>query len=361
MGRFIRRISPMATALAFALAPASGFAQFYKDKTLTLFINYGVGGNADTEARVYQRYLSKYIPGNPAVLIQNAPGAGGINAINLLGLGIGPKPDGYTMSYFTISATDLMLDNAALKVAVTDFQIVAGARGWNVAYGRKDMAPGMSRPADLGKAQSVYVGGYARTSSHDTRLRLSLEVLGVPYKIVTGFPATAEINKAMLQNEVNFSGSSLPGYMTQVMPQIINSGVGMPFFQYPVIGPEGKPVGNPNLIRQGVPIFDDVYRDVHGKAPSGPKYEALLTMNDIGTQLQRGMLFPKGAPAEAVAIMREAVMKVAADPEFRAEYQKVTGELPDLVGGPVLEKLFDRVRNLDPALRKVMQDSVDGG
>jgi len=360
MGHLIRRILPLAAALGFALAPASGFAQFYKDKSLTLLINYGVGGNADTEARVYQRFLSKYIPGNPNVIIQNAPGAGGINGVNMLGLGLGSKPDGFTMSYFTVSATDLMLTNPALKVAVTDFQIVAGARGWSLAYGRKDIPPGMSKTADLGKAQSVYVGGYARTSAHDTRLRLALEVLEVPYKVVTGFPGTAEINKAMLQNEINFSGSSLPAFMTQVIPQIINPGLGMPFFQYPVIGPDGNPAGNPNLIRQGIPLFEDVYMEVHGKSPSGPKYQALLTMNDIGTQLQRGMFFPKGAPAEAVAVMREAVMAVAADPDFRAEYQRVTGELPDLVGGPVLEKLFDRVRKLDPALRKVMQDSVDG-
>jgi tripartite-type tricarboxylate transporter receptor subunit TctC len=93
--------------LLTATTPAS--AQFYKDKTLTLLINYAVGGNADTEARVYQRYLPRYIPGAPNVIIQNAPGAGGINAINMLGLGLSTKNDGYTMGYFTISATDLMV------------------------------------------------------------------------------------------------------------------------------------------------------------------------------------------------------------------------------------------------------------
>ena len=360
MRHIMRRIMPLAAALGFSLAPSTGFAQFYKDKTLTLFLNYGVGGNADTEARVYQRFLSKYIPGNPNVIIQNAPGAGGINGINMLGLGLGPKPDGLTMSYFTISANDLMIDNPAMKVKVTDFLIVAGSRGWNITYGRKDIAPGVVKPADLIKAKSLFIGGYARSSSHDTRLRLSLEVMGLPYKAVTGFSATAEINKAMLQNEVNFSGSSLPGYTTQVIPQIINSGVGMPFFQYPVIGPDGQPVGNANLLKQGIPIFDDVYKDAFGKAPSGPKYEAMLTMSDIGTQLQRAMLFPKGTPTEAVRIMREAIGKVAADPDFLADFQRVTGDAPDLVYGPELEKLFDRVRKLDPALRKVMQDSVDG-
>jgi hypothetical protein len=343
--------------LALSAAPAS--AQFYKEKTLTLLVNYGAGGNADTEARVYQHYLPKYIPGHPSVIIQNAPGAGGVTAINLLGLGIGAKPDGYTMSYFTISATDLIIDNPALKVPVVDFQIVAGARGWNIAYGRKDIQPGMTKPADIGKAKSIFAGGYSKTSSHDTRLRLSLEVLGVPYQMVTGFPATAAINKAMIQGEVNFSGSSLPGYQTQVIPQIINPGIGMPFWQYPVKGKDGTPVGNPDLLKAGIQIFDDVYKDAFGKAPSGPKYDALLMMNDIGTKLQRGMMFHKSAPKEAVEIMRKAVEDMSHDPGFRADYQRVTGQEPDLVGAAELEPLFERVRKLDPVIKKTLQDSVD--
>ena len=74
--------------------PAS--AQFYKNKTLTLLVNYGVGGNADTEARIYQHYLPKYIAGNPTVITRNAPGAGGAAAMNLLGLNIASPPDGLT-------------------------------------------------------------------------------------------------------------------------------------------------------------------------------------------------------------------------------------------------------------------------
>src|SRR3974377_756300 len=55
--------------LALVLIGAPASAQFYKGKTLTLLVNYGVGGNADTEARIYQRYLPKYIAGNPTVII----------------------------------------------------------------------------------------------------------------------------------------------------------------------------------------------------------------------------------------------------------------------------------------------------
>ena len=87
--------SLLIAALAFVTAPAS--AQFYKDKTLTLLINYGVGGNADTEARVFQRHLVKYIPGRPTIIMRNVPGAGGANAMNQLGLNIASQADGLTV------------------------------------------------------------------------------------------------------------------------------------------------------------------------------------------------------------------------------------------------------------------------
>ena len=48
--------------IAALALPAGAFAQFYKDKTLTLLVNYGVGGNADTEARVYQQHLANTFP-----------------------------------------------------------------------------------------------------------------------------------------------------------------------------------------------------------------------------------------------------------------------------------------------------------
>src|SRR3954447_15776606 len=99
------RLASLAAALALAASPAS--AQFYKDKTLTLLVNYAAGGNADTEARVWQKHLSRFIRGNPSVIIRNLPGAGGASAMNQLGLGIAGKPDGLTMGYFTMSASSL--------------------------------------------------------------------------------------------------------------------------------------------------------------------------------------------------------------------------------------------------------------
>jgi tripartite-type tricarboxylate transporter receptor subunit TctC len=352
-------LARLLVVVALVLPAAPALAQFYKDKTLTLLVNYGVGGNADTEARVYQQHLAKYIPGNPTIIIRNLPGAGGINAMNQLGLNIGSLPDGLTMGYFTMSATVMITDDPVLKIKMDDLTPIAAARGWNVVYARKDIVPGgYAKPTDFPRAQNIFAGGYARASSQDTRLRLALEVMNLPYKMVTGFPGTAQLNKAMIQNEVNFTGSSMPGFQTQVMPQIIDTGIGVALFQFPVIGPDGQPSGNPALEQRGMPTFDKFYLEAFGKRPSGAKYDALLLANDISTKMQRGLFLPKGSPPEAVAALRQAVMAVAADPDFIADYHKITGENPDLISADEVERIFERMRNVSPEVKQVIKDSI---
>ena len=279
--------------------------------------------------------------------------------MNQLGLNIGSQPDGLTVGYFTTSATQSLIDDPVLKIKLYDFIVISAARGWNLVYARKDIVPGgLQRPADIVKAKNIFVGGYARGTSHDTRLRLVLEIMGLPYTMVTGFPGTAQLNKAMLQNEVNFTGSSLPGYQTQVIPQIINPGVGIVLFQYPVIGPDGEPVGNPALEKQGIETFDKVYAEAFGKPPSGIKWDALFLMNDISTKMQRGIFLPKGSPPEAVQALRQGVDGVAKDKDFIEDYKKVTGEEPDLLKADEIEPLFERMRNLDPRIKQELKDAV---
>src|SRR3954467_4224402 len=342
-----------------SVTPAA--AQFYKGKTLTLIVNYGVGGNIDTEARILARHLPKHIAGAPTIIIQNTPGAGGLHAMNLLGLNIRSRADGLTAGFFTISPTAPLIDDPALKINMSeDYLPIGGATGWTVAYARRDTPPGLQQPADIAKVTKVFFGGYSRGASHDTRIRLALEVMNLPYQAVTGFPSAGDINKAFQQNEINMTSSSLPAYHSQVVPNIINTGVGMPLWHYAVIGPDGQPGGNPALMKQGIPVYTEVYRQAFGAMPSGEKFEALLLMNDIATKLQRGFFLPKGAPDEAAAALRRAYQALANDADFVADYERITKEKPDFVGAEDVQLVFDKMRAVRPEIRQVLKLSIGG-
>src|ERR1700687_6224954 len=63
---------------------ADPVADFYKSRTITLLVGYGVGGGYDLFARLMARHLGRHIPGNPTVVVQNMPGAGSLRATNYL-------------------------------------------------------------------------------------------------------------------------------------------------------------------------------------------------------------------------------------------------------------------------------------
>ncbi len=280
--------------------------------------------------------------------------------MNQLGLGIAGRPDGLTLGYFTMSATSSITDDPVLKIKVQDvFTPIAAGRGWNVVYARKDIVPGgYEKPADFLKAKNIFPGGYSRATSHDTRLRLALEIMNLPYKMVTGFQGAGHLNLAMIKGEVNFTGSSMPAYQTQVIPQIIKEGIGVVLFHHPVMGADGRAEGNPILLKQGIITFYDFLKQATGKEPSGAKYQALFLMNDISTKMQRGIFLPKGSPPEAVQALRNAFQAAGKDAAFARDFRAVTGEEPDVVPPAEIEAIFDRIRKVDPEIKRILRESI---
>src|ERR1041384_2556663 len=70
--------------------------EFYRDKTIRLIVGQAAGGGYDTSSRLIARHLTKYIPGNPTVVVENMTGAGSLVAANYV-YG-NTKPDGLTIA-----------------------------------------------------------------------------------------------------------------------------------------------------------------------------------------------------------------------------------------------------------------------
>jgi len=83
MKRFLLVFAVMLCAAPPAQAQ-DDVAAFYKGKVVRLLVGIGVGSGYDINARLVARYLPKYIPGNPTVIVQNQPGAGSLSMTNQL-------------------------------------------------------------------------------------------------------------------------------------------------------------------------------------------------------------------------------------------------------------------------------------
>src|SRR5437763_10413137 len=74
----------IAVMTAALLAHPAAAQDFFAGKSITFIVGSGVGGGYDLQARLAARHLSKHIPGNPAIIVQNMPAAGGLAACNYL-------------------------------------------------------------------------------------------------------------------------------------------------------------------------------------------------------------------------------------------------------------------------------------
>jgi tripartite-type tricarboxylate transporter receptor subunit TctC len=284
-------------------------------------------------------------------------GAGGLTAFNWLGEVA--KPDGLTTSYYTWNPVVQIIEDPKLRVPFNKFVFVVGTTAPTVAFIRKDVAPGINSPSDFLKAHDFKIAGLSDDALHDVRHRLSLDMLlGPVYGNVTGFAGFAPMFKAMQQNEVQFSSSSLPGYMGAVVPTMVETGIVIPVFQYEVVSPEGKFSTSP--IVQDLPTWLDLYHLKYGKdvMPSGIKWDAYKLLNMLYSNLLRTVMLPPGSPNEAALALATGFEGVVKDPEFKVEYQKVLQSPAELIGHVEGQKMIDQLGTLDPNLVTFLKDYV---
>lgn len=217
-----RVIVALVAAASIAFASAAGAEEpFYKNKRLTLLINFAIGGPADVEGRPFAKYIGRHIAGAPAVVVQNMDSAGGVVGAKYLGA-LAPK-DGTMAGYFTGTGFIYALDPSRFDPDFESYGFVAIQGGATVAYVRADVPPGMKAATDVANASGLIVGGLSADTSKDVRMRLALDLLGVKYKYVTGYRSSAPARLAFDRGEINIFSESTPSYRSIVVPDLVEA------------------------------------------------------------------------------------------------------------------------------------------
>ncbi|MEA2986924.1 MAG: hypothetical protein QOD94_3178 [Alphaproteobacteria bacterium] len=341
----------VALTAALPVGDARADDPYYKGKRLSVLINFAPGSSADIEGRLFAKHLVKHIEGQPQLLMQNIEGAGGITGAQYLGE-IAPK-DGTAIGYFTGQPWIYVTDPSRWRVDLKSFEFVATHGGTTVHFVRKDVKPGIKTPADILKAQDLVAGGITIDTAKDVRMRLVLDMLGVPYKYVTGYRSSAQARLAVQRNELDVFSESPPSYRTMVEPQLVKTGLALPFAYDDLVDP-------PSLYKQlegiSVPSFPQLYKQVKGTMPSGPLWDIYSINLGLGALMLRVVALPPGAPKQAMDALRSAIEKLNDDKEFAAEALKTLEIVPDYVTAPDLsEKVRARV-NITDEQRKLMND-----
>ena len=295
-----------------ASSAAAQPADYYAGKTLRILVGLQVGGTADTFVRRFAESLRKQLPGNPAVVVENMTGAAGNLVFNYLAEKA--APDGLTIAYSPYQALAQALDDRSLRARFENLEYLGGISDTRISYMRSDAVPGGAKtPADIMKADNLIVGAYTHTDFESTLSHLSLDVLGVKHRLVVGYRGGSDIFLAMQRKEVQFHGTSIGTYRTR-SADFIKSGEGIGVYYLVSTEPDGKFERNKSIT--DIPAFPDLYREVHGKLPSGENWEALNWLTTQTSELAYSAFAPRGTPASVLSVLRTAFGRAAADPTF---------------------------------------------
>lgn len=330
-----KRFFPLSLALVFLLQASFSltYAQepYYKGKPIRFLVNFSAGGPTDVFGRLIARYFPKHVAGNPPVVVQNMAGAGGIIGANYV-YEIA-KPDGLTIGVFSGMYLPQILGGSGVRYDLNKMPIIAGAAETSIVYVRTDTE--VKSPADLLKpAKLIIVGGFTRENNKDLALRLAFDLLGVPYRYVTGYAGVAELRVAVQRGEINVTSESLTGYNTGGT-LMVREGTVVPLYQEGLLGPDGNTVRDS---RSELPSFPEFFRKVKGSDPSGPLAEAYKISGGSRTML-RFITVPPKTPTELLQVIRKAVGDTFADPEFKAESERMLQFQPVTFVGEEAERV----------------------
>lgn len=338
---------------AWAQAPAS--QPYFAGKTLTIIVGLASGGSADTLVRLFTPHLRKHIPGQPNIVVQNMPGAGGVLAFNYIYERA--KPDGATMIFSLWDPLAQAVGNMGLRARYDQYEFLGGISDIRVNYMRVDAIPGgFKKPADIMTAKDVIIGAYANTDLSGILAHLSLKTLGVPHRAVTGYRGGSDVFLVLQRGEVNFHNTSLATFRTR-SKGFITSGEGTGFCYLTPSDANGNFAKNPQIT--DMPAFQDLYKEIHGKMPSGPLWEAFNWTVRQFSDLAYVGLAPPGTPEPALRALRKGIEDAMKDPEFVAESTARNGLPFDFVGLEQGRAVFKELSDVSPEILGALKNTIE--
>ena len=307
----------------FAHAQAQSVEAFYRGKTVTVVIGYGVGGSDDLWGRVVARYMGRHIPGQPQVVPQNMPGAGSLVAANQI-YNVAPK-DGTVIGVINRGVPfEAVLGGGGVQFDPRKFNWLGSPDSdVIVAYVRTD-AP-LKHVSEL-RSKELIVAATGSGADSQTYPQVLAQLFGLKLRIVQGYPGSREMNLAVERNEVH---GTFISYDTAA--------------REPTFGD-----GTRRLLLQGAMTPDERMKDVPtlaGLAQSEAEQRA-VDFFLLRAGMGRPFVVAPGVPQERLNALREAFAAALRDPELIEESKKLRLNIA-YVAPDSLQALVDKAFGAD--------------
>jgi tripartite-type tricarboxylate transporter receptor subunit TctC len=324
----------LALLAALSALPLAAAAQSFAGKTVTIIVGYKPGGGYDSTARLLARHLPKHIPGKPAVIVQNMPGANSIIAANHI-YNVA-KGDGLTIGTFNRNLPIAqLLSVEGVKFDITKFAWIGSAANESTILAIRNELPYKNFEELRNAKETLVVGSTGPgANTHDFPLLLK-ELLGVNIKIVSGYSSSADIMLAIERKEVDGRAGSFTSMRTFIDRKLVR----------PIVRAASIEPGLENL------PSDESF------APN-PRAKAIMALRSAPEQVARPYVMPPSTPADVVKAIREAFAKTIADPELVAEGKKAKMDLEYLPGdkaATILSEVMVQPKEIVDEFRKYIK------
>jgi tripartite-type tricarboxylate transporter receptor subunit TctC len=320
-------------ALALAVpVHAQSVEDFYRHRTITILVGFTAGGGYDLYARLLGRHMGRHVPGNPAIVVQNMPGAGSLKATQFV-YNLAPK-DGTVLA--TVSrgmVTEPLLNDA--KFDATKLTWLGSITSETSVCATWHTSPVKTWPDMF--AQDFTLGGSATGADPDTFALILRNVLGAKVKLVTGYPGGNDINLAMERGEIEgrcgWSWTSIKSQKTDWLRD------------------------------RKISLLAQFGMEKHADLPDVPlvldratndEQRQVLRLLIAGQFVGRPFFAPPDLPNDRKDALRKAFDATMKDPQFLAEAGKLDLEITPIAAAVVDEFLADMYRTPIEVVRKAM-------
>lgn len=319
-------ISLLAGIAVATMASQPAQAAYQKDDRINLIVGYEAGGGYDIYARFLAPYLTKHLPNNPRIIVQNMPGAGSLKAANYL-YNVAPK-DGTVIGTIGQSVPQMeILAQPGIQFEADKFTWIGRISDVRSLIGVWHESGVKTIEDAKTKETTIAVGG---PISGSTLYVMFLNALtGTKMRSIAGY-GSREAMLAMERREIDGSSSILwtnlaSGYPHWIAEKKINILV--------QIGTERDPT------LKDVPLFSELATNPQDKQI----LEAIASSDIIG----RSIVAPPSLPKDRVDALRAAMSAALKDPEALAAAEKMKVDVGPM-DGATLQKLVQDTSSLPP-------------
>jgi tripartite-type tricarboxylate transporter receptor subunit TctC len=339
-------------ALTPSLTRAQPAADFYKGRQVTLVVGYGTGGGYDVYARLMARHLGRHIPGNPAVIVQNMPGAGSLRSVNYL-YNNAPK-DGTAIAIF---ARDMPLlgiigHNPNVRFDPLKFTWLGSSSSYaNDAYFlfvRKDAAVKSIADARRPGGPPLVLGGTAEGATGNDVAAVVRDALGFNIKLIAGYPDSNALFLAADRKETDGRFVGLSAVQSSHAEWLA------PATQMQTLLQFARVSRHPDF--PGVPTARELALN--------DKARALIELAELPYRLSRPFAAPPGVAADRAKALQDAFLAVHQEPQYLEEAARLKVDVSPIGGAEVLraiQNLAGAPPELLDYMRKLLAENKGGG